>query len=155
VLRYRIGRTGLPDDLARFAIDALDALPDGGRLCHGDFHPGNIMGGSDGPVLIDWPNATHGDPMADYARTDLMIRSGDIPPGQPLVIRYGAIVARGLMLSAYRRAYRRVRPLDTALAARREVPVAAARIADGIAPERPKLIKLLQRRMAKELRTAD
>ena len=147
MLRGRIERAGLlPEALARFALSVLDGLPDGDRICHGDLHPGNIMRTDGEPVLIDWTNATRGDPMADYARTDLMIRIGDIPPGQPLVIRYGAIVARGLMLGAYRRAYRRVRPLDTALATRWEVPVAAARVAEGIESENPKLIRLLEER---------
>jgi hypothetical protein len=82
--------------------------------------------------------------MADYARTDLMLRIGSIPPGQPLVIRYGALVARGLMLGAYRRAYRRVRPIDEELSARWSIPVTAARLADGIPEERAKLLELLE-----------
>src|SRR5207244_2376431 len=31
-------------DLASYALDVLDGLPAGDRLCHGDFHPGNMMG---------------------------------------------------------------------------------------------------------------
>ncbi len=146
VLRGRIQRPGLlPESLAQLALSVLDGLPDGDRLCHGDLHPGNIMRTDGEPVLIDWTNVTRGDPTADFVRTNLMIRMGSIPPGQPLVIRYGAIVARGLMRTSYVRAYRRARPLDMALAARWEIPVAAARIADGIEPERPKLIKLLEK----------
>ncbi len=149
-LRDRIERlSGLPGDLKAFALSTLDGLPQGDRLCHGDLHPGNIMRSAGGPVLIDWTAVTAGDPTADYVRTHLMIRIGDIPPGQPLVIRYGAIVARGLMLSSFARAYRRARPLDEDLAKRWEIPVAAARIADGIEPERPKLVALLEKARAK------
>ncbi len=75
----------------------------------------------------------------------MMSRLGDMPPGSPLVVRYGAIVARGLFRSSYVRAYRRARPLDMALAVRWEIPVAAARLADGIEPERPKLLRLLEK----------
>jgi hypothetical protein len=146
-LRGRIERAApLPQELARFALDVLDELPDGDRICHGDLHPGNIMRTAGAPVLIDWTNVTRGDPAADFARTNLMVRMGDVPPGSPLVIRYGAIVARGLMRSSYVRAYRRARPLDLALAARWEIPVAAARVAEGIESENPKLIKLLEER---------
>jgi len=144
-LRGRIERPGLmPAPLAAFALSVLDTLPDGDRICHGDLHPGNIMDTGTEAVLIDWTNVTRGDPTADFVRTNLMIRMGDIPPGQPLVIRYGAVVARGLMRQSYLRAYRHARPLDMALAARWEIPVAAARLADGIEPERPKLTKLLE-----------
>ena len=122
ILRYRIERISLPDELRQFALSTLDGLPQGDRVCHGDLHPGNIMHTDGDAVLIDWTNVTRGDPTADFVRTHLMIRIGDIPPGQPLVIRYGAIVARGLMLSAYARSYQRVRPLDMALAARWEIP---------------------------------
>jgi aminoglycoside phosphotransferase (APT) family kinase protein len=146
-LRGRIERAEpLPEALARFALSVLDELPDGDRICHGDLHPGNIMRTASEPVLIDWTNVTRGDPAADFARTNLMIRLGDVPPGSPLVIRYGAIVARGLMRSSYVRAYRRARPLDMALAARWEIPVMAARMAEGIESENPKLIRLLEKR---------
>jgi aminoglycoside phosphotransferase (APT) family kinase protein len=148
-LRQRIER--LPDvrpDLKRFVLSTLAELPQGDRLCHGDFHPGNIMRTTAEPVIIDWTNATRGDPTADYVRTHLMIRIGDIPPGQPLVIRYGAKVARGLMLSSYNRAYRKARPIDDQLAKRWEVAVAAGRIAEGIEPEIPKLIAMLEKARA-------
>jgi aminoglycoside phosphotransferase (APT) family kinase protein len=148
-LRGRIERAALPGELARFALGVLDELPDGDRLCHGDLHPGNIMRTTGDPVLIDWTNVTRGDPAADFARTNLMIRMGDVPPGSPLVIRYGAIVARGLMRGSYVRAYRRARPLDMALAARWEIPVAAARVAEGIESENPKLLRLLEEARAK------
>lgn len=50
----------------------LAALPDGDRLCHGDFHPGNIMGTIEAPVIIDWLDATQGPPEADACRTYLL-----------------------------------------------------------------------------------
>ena len=33
----------LPVELADFALEKLDGLPDGDRLCHGDLHPGNLL----------------------------------------------------------------------------------------------------------------
>jgi len=29
-------------------------LPTGLSTCHGDFHPGNVLLGKTGPMLIDW-----------------------------------------------------------------------------------------------------
>jgi aminoglycoside phosphotransferase (APT) family kinase protein len=45
----------LPDEWRAKAHSMLNALPDGEFVCHGDFHPDNVMITPDDPVLIDWP----------------------------------------------------------------------------------------------------
>jgi aminoglycoside phosphotransferase (APT) family kinase protein len=134
----------LPEHLGRFALRALDKLPDGDSLCHGDFHPGNILMAGETPVVIDWTNATQGDPNADVARTLLMFRVGELPPGSPMLIRVLARFVRRVMSSAYLRAYRRQRAVEPAEVRRWDIPVAAARLADGIEEETPSLISLLE-----------
>ncbi len=133
---------------AEFVLRELETLPDGDRLCHGDFHPGNIIMTNHGPVVIDWPNVTRGDPTADFARTRLILRIGALPPGTPFVVRTFDRLGRRLFAAAYLRAYRRERPVDMTLAARWEVVRAADRLADGIAEERPALLKILEDAMA-------
>ena len=49
-------------------------MPDGDRLCHGDFHPMNILGDASQPVIIDWPDARRGDPAADVCRSHLLMK---------------------------------------------------------------------------------
>lgn len=49
-------------------------MPDGDRLCHGDFHPMNILGEASQPVIIDWPDARRGDPAADVCRSYLLMK---------------------------------------------------------------------------------
>ena len=49
-------------------------MPDGDRLCHGDFHPRNILGDASQPVIIDWPDARRGDPAADVCRSWLLMK---------------------------------------------------------------------------------
>jgi aminoglycoside phosphotransferase (APT) family kinase protein len=134
----------LPERLARLALDELERLPDGDRLCHGDLHPGNIMEAQGEHVVIDWTNATRGDPAADFTRSRLLGRLGDVPPGTALVVRVGAKFARRLLLDSYVRSYRRGRALDLALVARWEIAVAAARMRDGIESEHPKVLRLLE-----------
>ncbi len=144
--RQRLERSGLvPRPIAERALAALDTLPDGDRICHGDFHPGNVIRNGDELVLIDWTNSARGDPTADFVRTDLLIRMGDVPPGSPIVIRVGAHFARGLMRQSYLRAYRQLRPIDNELAARWLYPVAADRLTAAIESERAKLLRLLER----------
>ena len=59
----------LPGHLRSKVFAALEALPDGNQLCHGDFWAGNIMMTPHGEVVIDWHNASRGNPLADLART--------------------------------------------------------------------------------------
>jgi Ser/Thr protein kinase RdoA (MazF antagonist) len=47
--------TDLPVELAELALATLDTLPDGDRLLHGDFHPGNVLLGTRGPAVIVGP----------------------------------------------------------------------------------------------------
>jgi hypothetical protein len=54
-------------------LTGLAAMPDGDRLCHGDFHPLNILGDIDHPIIIDWPDACRGDPAADLCRSYVLL----------------------------------------------------------------------------------
>jgi aminoglycoside phosphotransferase (APT) family kinase protein len=56
-------------------LDRLATLPEGDRLCHGDFHPLNILGPPGAPLLVDWLDASRGDPAADVCRSFLLIRT--------------------------------------------------------------------------------
>jgi aminoglycoside phosphotransferase (APT) family kinase protein len=56
-------------------LDALAALPEGDRLCHGDFHPLNIVGPLGHESLVDWMDASRGDPTADVCRSYVLMRS--------------------------------------------------------------------------------
>lgn len=135
----------VPSEIAARAMVALEDLPDGDKLCHGDFYPANLLLHRDGPVLIDWSRAASGDPDADVARTLMMVRLGELPPSTPLAVRPIAAVGRGILAAAYLRSYRRHRPLNPSRVDAWEIPVAAARLAEGIAGERLRLLKFLCR----------
>jgi aminoglycoside phosphotransferase (APT) family kinase protein len=146
-LRERIGRAEpLTAKLRRFALEVLDGLPDGDRLCHGDFHPGNLLLSARGPLAIDWTLATRGDPTGDFARQPLMLRLGSVPPGTPVLLRYGQRFGRGVFLRTYLRAYRRHQSVDDAAWSRWQIVQAAARPAEGIESEYPALIRFLESR---------
>ena len=51
----------------------LDQLPDGDRLCHGDFHPFNVMGRPENAMIVDWLDAAQGAPAADACRSYLLL----------------------------------------------------------------------------------
>jgi len=58
----------------RDLLGRIADMPDGDRLCHGDFHPMNILGDVSQPVVIDWPDARRGDPAADVCRSYLLMK---------------------------------------------------------------------------------
>lgn len=65
-------------------IAILDRLPVKNTLCHGDPNPGNILIQSDGkPVVIDWMDATIGNPEADLAEYVIMMRYAVLPSTLP------------------------------------------------------------------------
>src|SRR5215813_8003058 len=49
--------TNLTSGCRQDLLAKLSSLADGDRLCHGDFHPVNILGDTAHPVVIDWPDA--------------------------------------------------------------------------------------------------
>jgi aminoglycoside phosphotransferase (APT) family kinase protein len=137
----------VPEELRSVALRALEAMPDGDRLCHGDFHPGNIILTSHGPRVIDWPNAFSGDPNADIARTLLTFRLGEPPAGTAAIVRVLAVIGRRIMIGRYRTGYRSVRAFDDAAVDAWMLPVAIHRLTDGIDEERPRLLKYITRLM--------
>jgi aminoglycoside phosphotransferase (APT) family kinase protein len=58
----------------RRLLDGLAELPDGDVLCHGDFHPWNILGPTDSAVVVDWLDACRGNPLCDVCRTYVLMR---------------------------------------------------------------------------------
>jgi aminoglycoside phosphotransferase (APT) family kinase protein len=55
------------------ALELLPARTRTPRLCHGDLHPSNVIVSTDGPVLVDWFDASRGDRVADVARSSLTL----------------------------------------------------------------------------------
>jgi aminoglycoside phosphotransferase (APT) family kinase protein len=66
---------------------ALDSLPPEThrlRLCHGDLHPSNVLLGPEGLMIVDWFDASRGDPIADVARSSLVLLSDGVHPPRHL-----------------------------------------------------------------------
>jgi aminoglycoside phosphotransferase (APT) family kinase protein len=118
-------------------------LADDDKVCHGDFHPDNIVLTPAGLRVIDWNNATAGHPLADVAWTSLILRMGAAPPGSEAEIA-PLIQARLAFHEAY---------LARRLGAHRDelsawmLPIMVARLADNIPEEREQLLRMIDEAM--------
>lgn len=97
----RLEHGEIPMVLRRRAQDELAALPGGDRICHGDFHAGNIIVTRAGPRVIDWAHASTGPPVADIAMTLVVLHAGALPDRTPAPLRMAARFVRTLLARAY------------------------------------------------------
>jgi aminoglycoside phosphotransferase (APT) family kinase protein len=137
--------------LAEWAGRILALLPDGEALCHGDFHPAQLMCSGDRYVAFDWSRAKRGDPLFDYARTRVLISIAEPPPGSPLTLKLLAKIGRRSLFSSYARSYERhaSEPVDDKRVQRWEIVNLAVRVLDEIPGERPRLLQHLQKELAR------
>ena len=72
-MRMKIDQTGL-DATTRYDLHTrLESMREHRKVCHGDFHPSNvIITPDDVPYIIDWAHVTQGNASADVARTYLL-----------------------------------------------------------------------------------
>lgn len=133
---------GLPENVREAVLLKLEALPDGDQLCHGDFHPDNILLTRRGPVIIDWADAARGCALADVARTSLLLTAAKLPPTMPG--RRLIETIRHLVHRTYLRRYFQLHPEQQEDFTAWRLVVAAARLAEGIPEERPRLGAILR-----------
>lgn len=105
---------GIPDsekiskNMRTRVLQLLDAMPDGDQLCHGDFHPGNIIITQKGPLIIDWMTVSKGVPCGDVARTLTILEAAKAPEGTPM--RWLLDWVRKLFLTNYHKTYLQLKP---------------------------------------------
>jgi len=71
----------LTEPMKNVILNILEHLPAGKSLCHGDFHPGNILYSDGRDYIIDWTRASRGDIAADVAHTYILMKVVPRVPG--------------------------------------------------------------------------
>lgn len=126
------------------AAGILTGLQRGAALLHGDLHPGNVLLSSDGPVVIDWFDASIGHPVADVVRSSLLLRLGfegsdeRAPSGTTRALRRR-------IHTRYIEAWQELMPIDT-LRPQWEPLLAVARLSEGADREVAPLLELWEQR---------
>lgn len=131
----------VPASLKNEAIGILQAAPAVHALCHGDFHPVNVIMAARGTVVVDWLDAACGDPALDVTRTMLFLtfaRPGQVAPE-----------ARAAFLQNYSELCREAWSGRLDELRRWTFAAAVARLAEAVdATERQGLMALVERRAA-------
>lgn len=130
-------------------IAQLDQLPMKQQLCHGDPNPGNILLRDHDAVIIDWNNASIGNPEADLAEYIIMIRYAILPPHLPHEATVVLNATREYSIGVFMEEYEKLSGIGYADIEPWIAPVAARKlIADAISEaEKTMLVDEIRRRL--------
>ena len=133
----------LPPELQQIILNLLESMPSDNQLCHGDFHPGNIIMTHHGPVIIDWMTASKGSGSGDVARTTIILEAARAPEGTPM--RWLLESIRKLFLGTYLKTYFQSRRADENEFASWRIIMAANFFVDvGLPEEGSHLLKIIE-----------
>jgi aminoglycoside phosphotransferase (APT) family kinase protein len=116
-------------------------------LCHGDPNPGNFIVRGDETIIIDWTNASIGNPEADLAEYIVMVRYAQLPDAGMNELLNGI---REVIVAAFTEQYSQLSEITAEEIDAWILPIAARKLAadattDG---ERVQLIAEIRRRLA-------
>ena len=139
----KAGLAGLADGM-RWLRTRQPAERSGRVICHGDFHPQNLLTeGGRTTAVLDWPNVVVAAPECDVAATRVILTQAPLALlPVPVAFRPLAAAGRRLVAARYVAVYRRLRPLDrtrlpyfeAAACMRGLVRAAEARVGEGVPP---------------------
>jgi uncharacterized protein (TIGR02172 family) len=140
----------LSEEDKALVITYLSTLPERKQICHGDFHPDNVMLNEtrDQHWVIDWMTGMSGDPAGDVARSWVILMSGTLPEDADPAVHRGFELARNVMLNHYIQQYIQISGISRQELDAWILPVAAARLDERLpAVEVDQLLKLVQDRI--------
>jgi aminoglycoside phosphotransferase (APT) family kinase protein len=124
-------------------VRRIASLDDGTVICHGDFHPDNVLITASGPRVIDWLDATSGSALADVARSVLILDCA-MQDSRQFVAGMSNREALGQFRDTYLARTVEVSPIDLDALPAWLPPLAAVRLGEGIAEECDYLLSLIR-----------
>lgn len=127
-----------------FCTSLLDELPEGNALCHGDFHPGNILKSGEKYYIIDWSGSYNGDILSDAAHTYILLEIVPDYEGMNAVKHASAKFVGNIIAAEYIKTFRRLMKFDWSDFSKWMVIKAAERTFYGFPSEKPALIHYIE-----------
>jgi uncharacterized protein (TIGR02172 family) len=132
------------DDILTILAD----LPEGNSVCHGDYHPDNVVLMNGEPMVLDWMTGTSGNPCGDIARTLMILQYAVLPPNMPWMTRQLVNLFRKAFTKFYWNAYTKYTKMTRESVKEWTLPLMAARLVEGIPePEKKVLVKEIRSRL--------
>jgi uncharacterized protein (TIGR02172 family) len=131
-LRWRINQADLPQQQKEEVLKVLESLPKGNSVCHGDYHPGNILKSSERYVILDWMTATAGQPAYDVARTMYLIKDAALPDYFPSAVKLVMDWMRRRLANRYLSCYMRLSGLSKKEIDAWRLPLITARLTEWV-----------------------
>jgi len=142
MIKDRISRAAyLNQEEKQYIYTIVDNLPSKDSLCHGDPNPGNFIISDGMPVIIDWMNATIGNPAADIAEYIIMIKYCVLPPEIPNSFCDFFNTIRELVIQTFLDEYIKLSNMEYGEIEQWMVPVMAGKLsADAISDKEKKIL---------------
>ena len=112
-------------------------------ICHGDFHPDNIMLNENEKVL-DWTNAYKGNPLSDVAKTSLILSSPFIPDEITGLARFFIKIIKRKLKKSYINEYLKLSKYSKTDLNLWTLPMAVVRLGDNIPAEKEWLMDIIK-----------
>ncbi|HEY2495306.1 MAG TPA: aminoglycoside phosphotransferase family protein [Paenibacillus sp.] len=138
----------LSRDEKQIIVHYLQSLKEDRKLCHGDYHPDNIMI-DEREWTIDWMTGMSGNPAGDVARTVLLLKLGTMPEETPKLLLYLTTWIRNQLLKQYISHYLQKTYISYEEIEHWMLPISAARLTEWI-PEKEKqeIVNLIRQKLS-------
>jgi thiamine kinase-like enzyme len=141
----------LSDGEKNIIFKYIDNLPEKDCLCHGDPNPGNIILKNGVPVIIDWMDATRGNPAADAAELITIYKYAVLSPETPEKIIEAFNSSREILCNTFVDEYTRLSGISYEEIKAWILPIAAAKLATGSRSDEEKamLLEVVRKKLSK------
>ena len=133
----------------------IKKLPEGNHLCHGDFHPENVLIENDEYYVIDWITGMQGNIAADVARTEMIIQNAEIPGNIPYIIKKIMQNFQKKLSQIYIKEYCKISGIKKEEICKWKLPIYIARLdEDNSKDEENRLLRFIEHEMKKQKTSA-
>lgn len=145
-LRYFVSKSPIADkELIDFVLRVYESLPSGNNLCHGDFHPGNILMQNGECYIIDWSGVYRGHFLSDVAHSFLLMKVVPKIPGQNSLSHSMMSAAGRRIANTYLKDILRLQSFDFSEFSKWTVVMSFLRVCYGLPAEKPERIRYIRK----------